>query len=88
MNPVTQVLNIAVDYSGDMGDVTLLIYTTGMRKVRVIDFGAVAAGNKIITTPSGSLSGLSRGAYYTVITGTKHSGGSVVSGIKTILIFY
>jgi hypothetical protein len=71
-----------------MDDVKLVIYTESFRKVREIDFGAIEAGNTTLKVTGGKLAGLTRGAYYAVVTGVKHGGGNAKSGIKTLLLLY
>jgi hypothetical protein len=71
-----------------MDDVKLDIYTESLRKVREMDFGAVAAGSTTLKVTGGKLAGLTRGAYYVVVTGAKHGGGNTRSDIKTLLLLY
>ena len=66
----------------------MLVYTEGMRKVREVSLGAVPAGAVILKVPAFNFAGLTKGAYYTVVTGIKHGGGNTKSAIKTLLIFY
>ena len=71
-----------------MSDVILQVYTSGMRKVREVHMGPIAAGSGKLTASGAQLQGLAKGVYFTVIEGLDAVGNKHKSAINRLMVLY
>jgi type VI secretion system secreted protein VgrG len=88
VNPYTQNLNLVTDYTVNMSEVRLEIFTSGYRKAREIVTGPVLSGKRIVVIPADKLKDLSRGTYFMKITAKDINGRSDKGYINRLVILY